>query len=62
MPTRRRALLILAALAGLSQLSIALALMVGSISITPFEVLAHWSTTAAAPLARLCAACACRVP
>ncbi|NMQ27970.1 iron ABC transporter permease [Candidatus Accumulibacter phosphatis] len=40
MPTRRRALLILAALAGLSQLSIALALMVGSISITPFEVLA----------------------
>jgi iron complex transport system permease protein len=40
MPTRRRALLILAALAGLSQLSIALALMVGSIPITPFEVLA----------------------
>jgi len=33
MPTRRRALLILAALAGLALLSIALALMVGSISI-----------------------------
>jgi iron complex transport system permease protein len=40
MPTRRRALLILAALAGLSQLSIALALMVGSIPISPAEVLA----------------------
>jgi iron complex transport system permease protein len=40
MPTRRRALLILAALAGLAQLSIALALMVGSIPITPLEVLA----------------------
>jgi ABC-type enterobactin transport system permease subunit len=38
MPTRRRALLILAALAGLSQLSIALALMVGSIPISPGEV------------------------
>jgi len=40
MPTRRRALLILAALAGLSQLSIALALMVGSIPISPLDVLA----------------------
>jgi iron complex transport system permease protein len=40
MPTRRRALLILAVLAGLSQLSIALALMVGSIPISPAEVLA----------------------
>jgi iron complex transport system permease protein len=40
MPTRRRALLILAALAGLSQLSIVLALMVGSIPISPAEVLA----------------------
>ena len=39
MPTRRRALLILAALAGLSQLSIILALMVGSIPISPAEVL-----------------------
>jgi iron complex transport system permease protein len=35
MPTRRRALLILAALAGLAQLSIVLALMVGSIAINP---------------------------
>ena len=40
MPTRRRALLILAALAGLSQLSIALALLVGSIPLNPLEVLA----------------------
>lgn len=40
MPTRRRALLILAALAGLSQLSIVLALMVGSIAIGPLDVLA----------------------
>jgi iron complex transport system permease protein len=40
MPTRRRALLILAVLAGLSQLSIVLALMVGSIPISPAEVLA----------------------
>lgn len=40
MPTRRRALLILAVLAGLAQLSIALALMVGSIAIGPAEVLA----------------------
>ena len=40
MPTRRRALLILAALAGLAQLSIVLALMVGSIAINPTEVLA----------------------
>lgn len=39
MPTRRRAVLILAALAGLSQLSIILALMVGSIPISPAEVL-----------------------
>jgi iron complex transport system permease protein len=39
-PTRRRALLILAALAGLSQLSIVLALMVGSIAIGPLDVLA----------------------
>ena len=39
MPTRRRAVLILAALAGLSQLSIILALMVGSIPISPTEVL-----------------------
>ncbi|MBL8415576.1 MAG: iron ABC transporter permease [Propionivibrio sp.] len=40
MPTRRRALLILAALAGLALLSIALALMVGSVSIPFNEVLA----------------------
>ncbi|WP_291987701.1 iron ABC transporter permease [Candidatus Accumulibacter sp. ACC007] len=40
MPTRRRALLILAALVGLSQLSIVLALMVGSIAIGPLDVLA----------------------
>ena len=33
MPTRRRALLILAALAGLVLMSIALALMVGSVNI-----------------------------
>jgi len=39
MPTRRRAVLILAALTGLSQLSIILALMVGSIPISPAEVL-----------------------
>lgn len=39
MPTRRRALLILAALAGLAAVSIALALMVGSISIPINEVL-----------------------
>ena len=39
MPTRRRAVLILAALTGLSQLSIILALMVGSIPISPTEVL-----------------------
>ena len=38
MPTRRRALLILAALAGLALLSIALALMVGSISIPISDV------------------------
>mgnify|MGYP001295897573 FL=1 len=40
MPTRRRALLILAVLAVLSQLCIAMALMVGSIAINPAEVLA----------------------
>jgi len=40
MPTRRRALLILAVLAALSQLCIAMALMVGSIAINPAEVLA----------------------
>ena len=39
MPTRRRAVLILAALTGLSQLSIILALMVGSVPISPAEVL-----------------------
>ncbi|HRF73690.1 MAG TPA: iron ABC transporter permease [Accumulibacter sp.] len=39
MPTRRRALLILAALAGLSLLSIAAALAVGSVAIGPVEVL-----------------------
>lgn len=39
MPTRRRALLILAALAGLAQVSIVLALMVGSIPIGPMDVL-----------------------
>ncbi|MBL8424710.1 MAG: iron ABC transporter permease, partial [Candidatus Accumulibacter phosphatis] len=39
MPTRRRAVLILAALTGLSPLSIILALMVGSIPISPAEVL-----------------------
>ncbi|MBE2257476.1 MAG: iron ABC transporter permease [Candidatus Accumulibacter sp.] len=39
MPTRRRALLILAALTGLAQLSIVVALMVGSIPIGPVEVL-----------------------
>jgi iron complex transport system permease protein len=39
MPTRRRALLILAALAGLAVVSVALALMVGSISIPVSEVL-----------------------
>jgi iron complex transport system permease protein len=38
MPTRRRALLILAGLAGVSQISIVLALMVGSIPINPLEV------------------------
>ncbi|MBL8393221.1 MAG: iron ABC transporter permease [Candidatus Accumulibacter sp.] len=40
MPTRRRALLILAALLGLAQASIVLALMVGSLSLAPGEVLA----------------------
>ncbi len=40
MPTRRRALLILAGLVGLSQMSMALALMVGSIPIGPLEALA----------------------
>lgn len=40
MPTRRRALLILAALVGLAQLSLALALMVGSLAISPGEVVA----------------------
>ncbi|MCM8594353.1 iron ABC transporter permease [Accumulibacter sp.] len=39
MPTRRRALLILAALAGLAQLCLSLALMVGSVPIGPIEVL-----------------------
>jgi iron complex transport system permease protein len=39
MPTRRRALLILAALSGLSALSIALALMAGSLNISFSEVL-----------------------
>ncbi len=39
MPTRRRALMILAALAGLALMSIALALMVGSISVPIDEVL-----------------------
>ena len=39
MPTRRRALLILVALSGLALLSIALALMVGSISVSPAEVI-----------------------
>lgn len=39
MPIRRRAVLILAALTGLSQISIVLALMVGSIAINPAEVL-----------------------
>jgi iron complex transport system permease protein len=39
MPTRRRALLILAALSGLSALSIALALMAGSLNISLSEVL-----------------------
>lgn len=38
MPTRRRALLILVALTGLALLSIALALMVGSIAVSPAEV------------------------
>ncbi|MBA3903945.1 MAG: ABC transporter permease [Rhodocyclaceae bacterium] len=38
MPTRRRALLIIAALAGLALLSLALALMVGSIPVGPAEV------------------------
>ncbi|MFZ4535960.1 FecCD family ABC transporter permease [Propionivibrio sp.] len=38
MPTRRRALLILVALAGLALVSIALALMVGSIAVSPAEV------------------------
>ncbi|MBK7354899.1 MAG: iron ABC transporter permease [Propionivibrio sp.] len=38
MPTRRRALLILAALAGLALLSITLALMVGTIQVSPIEV------------------------
>jgi iron complex transport system permease protein len=38
MPTRRRALLILVALTGLALLSIALALMVGSIPVSPSEV------------------------
>ncbi|MBK8402268.1 iron ABC transporter permease [Propionivibrio sp.] len=38
MPTRRRALLILAALAGLALLSITLALMVGTIRVSPIEV------------------------
>jgi len=40
MPTRRRALFILAALVGLAVLSIALALVVGSIAVSPAEVFA----------------------
>ncbi len=40
MPTRRRALLILVALAGLALSSIALALLVGSIAVSPAEVFA----------------------
>jgi hypothetical protein len=60
MPTRRRALLILAALAVLAQLSIALALMVGSIAINPAEVLATCLVTAAARPTTWCAACVCR--
>ena len=39
MPSRQRALLILVALSGLALLSIALALMVGSIRVSPGDVL-----------------------
>jgi membrane protein required for beta-lactamase induction len=61
MPTRRRALLVIAVLLAAGLLSLAGALLVGSYSIAPGEVWRDLSATAAAaPAPTSCSACACR--